>query len=117
MNSVAREDAGGHNGGVTSWTFLTHHAHVLLTVAAQPDLTVHEVALAVGISDRQAVNILNDLEADGYLERVRRGRRNHYVLHPDRPMRHLGNSHHSVGDLIAAMGDIRHLRGEGGTAE
>lgn len=95
---------------VTGWTFLTHHAHVLLTVAAEPDLTVQEVAAAVGISGRQAVNILNDLEGAGYLERERRGRRNHYVLHPDRPMRHHGNSHHAVGDLIAALGDVRHLR-------
>ncbi|MEV1131720.1 helix-turn-helix domain-containing protein [Agromyces sp. NPDC049794] len=88
------------------WTFLTHHAHVLLEVAKNPDATIEQLASAVGVSTRSAVTILNDLEATGYVERERRGRRNHYVLHPDRPLRHPSNSAHTVGELIDALSDL-----------
>lgn len=88
------------------WTFLTHHAHVLLEVARNPDATIEELAAAVGVSTRSAVTILNDLEATGYVERERRGRRNHYVLHPDRPLRHPSNAAHTVGELIDALSDL-----------
>jgi hypothetical protein len=35
-----------------SWTFITHHAHVLLSVAREPSITVHEIAAATGITER-----------------------------------------------------------------
>lgn len=98
---------------MTEWTFLTHHAHVLLAVAQNADATVQNIAKTVGISTRSAITILNDLEGSGYLERERRGRRNHYLLHPERPLRHPSNATHTVGDLIAAIADLpssrRHL--------
>lgn len=86
-----------------SWTFLTHHAHVLLEVAANQDAAIREIAASVGISTRQTKTILNDLDAAGYLDRERRGRRNHYVLHPERPLRHPTNSDHTVADLVNAL--------------
>lgn len=96
----------GDNRVMSTWTFLTHHAHVLLHVAGNPDTTVQEIAVVVGISTRSAVKILNDLEAGGYLERHRHGRRNHYVLHPERPLRHPANAAHTVGELIEALADL-----------
>ncbi|MFW2513887.1 helix-turn-helix transcriptional regulator [Demequina sp. SO4-13] len=92
---------------MAEWTFLTHHAHVLLAVAADNDATVRDIAAQVGISTRSAVTILNDLEAEAYLDRHRRGRRNHYVVHPERPLRHPANASHTVGDLIRALSDVR----------
>ena len=91
---------------MSTWTFLTHHAHILLRVAAHPDATVQQLADVVGISTRSAVKILNDLEADGYLDRQRRGRRNHYVVHPERPLRHPANAAHTVGELIDTLADL-----------
>ena len=88
------------------WTFLTHHAHVLLAVARNPDATIEELAAAVGVSTRSAVTILNQLEATGYLVRERRGRRNHYVLQRDRPLRHPSNAAHTVDELIEALRDL-----------
>lgn len=99
--SIARE-----NGGMAQWTFLTHHAHLLLEVARNPDATLEELAQAVGVTTRSAVTILNDLEANGYLERERRGRRNHYVVHRDRPLRHPSNAAHTVDELIEALSDL-----------
>lgn len=96
----------GDNRGMSTWTFLTHHAHVLLHVAQNSDAPVQQIADVVGISTRSAVKILNDLEADGYVERRRHGRRNHYVIHPERPLRHPSNAGHDTGDLIQALADL-----------
>lgn len=92
---------------MAAWTFLTHHAHVLLHVAQDPDATIEQIAATVGVTARSALSILGDLESTGYLERERRGRRNHYVIHPDRPLRHPSNAAHTVGELIAALSELR----------
>ncbi len=82
------------------WTFLTHHAHVLVAVASDPDARVAEVAATVGISERAALTILGDLEEAGYLRRERRGRRTHYEIVPHRPFRHEADAPHEVDELL-----------------
>lgn len=85
-----------HNG----WTFLTNHAHVLLCLAADPQRRVEDIARHVGITERQALNILRDLEDAGYLRRTRVGRRTHYTLVPRRPFRHPSTADHDVAELL-----------------
>lgn len=85
------------------WTFLTHHAHVLLAIADNPDLTVDEIASSVGITARATMNIVSDLEAEGYLERERVGRKNHYTIHADLPLRHPSQSGSSLSDLLQLL--------------
>jgi len=80
--------------------FLTNHAHVLLAVAESPDARVDDIASRVGITNRQALSILRDLEEAGYLLRHRVGRRTHYTLDPDRPFRHPALSEHTVAELL-----------------
>jgi len=94
-----------------SWTFLTNHSHVLLTLAADDSLRVRDLAQKVGITERAVLKILAELEAGGVLEREREGRRNRYrVLHRTR-LRHELEAHRTVGDLIAAVhGDGRNTR-------
>jgi DNA-binding transcriptional regulator PaaX len=70
------------------WTFLSHHAHVLLWIARDPDTRLREVSAGVGITERAVQAIVNDLVAEGYLSRQRVGRRNHYDVHLDAPLRH-----------------------------
>jgi len=82
------------------WTFLTHHAQVLLAAAQQPDALVRDIAAEVGITPRAALTILGDLEGAGYLERERVGRRNRYTVHPLLPLRHPAQAAHAVGDLL-----------------
>ena len=85
------------------WTFLTNHGHVLLAVAADPDVRVEDVAERVGITPRATLSILRDLETAGYLVRSRRGRRTHYELQPHRPFRHPSTAHREVDELIAVF--------------
>lgn len=86
-----------------SWTFLTNHAHVLFCIAEDPDIRLREVAQRVGITERAAQRIVAELEDAGYLHHERLGRRNHYELEADTPLRHPIEDHVSVGDLLAVL--------------
>lgn len=91
------------DGREAGWTFLTNHAHVLITLATDPDQRIRDVAAGVGITERAAQRILHDLVEAGYVERRRHGRRNAYRLVLDRPLRHPVESGHTVGELIAVL--------------
>jgi len=86
--------------GWISWTFLTNHAHVLVCVAANPDATLREVAEQVGITERAAHRIVGELERGGALTRFRDGRRNHYEVRRDFPLRHPIEHSCRVGQLL-----------------
>ena len=87
----------------SGWTFLTNHAHVLLAIAAEPELRIRDVAERVGITERATQRILADLVTAGYLEAIRVGRRNHYRIHDELPLRHPAEQHHRIGELLRVM--------------
>lgn len=91
--------------GRGGWTFLTNHAHVLVCLARDPDRRLRDVATEVGITERAVQGIVRDLEDAGYLERVRVGRRNHYDIHAEGPMRHPMDREHVVGELLGVLTD------------
>jgi len=82
------------------WTFLTNHAHVLLCIAADPGVRGRDIADRVGITERAAQSIVADLVEAGYLTRERVGRRNHYKVRPDLPLRHPIEEGNQVAELI-----------------
>jgi DNA-binding IclR family transcriptional regulator len=88
---------------MTSWTFLSHHAQVLLCIARDPDARLREIASAVGITERAVQAIVNDLVAEGYVERTRVGRRNHYAVDPTVPLRHELQHDIDAGTLLRLM--------------
>lgn len=92
-----------HRPGPGPWTFLTNHAHVLLCIAAAPGSRVRDIADRVGISERAALRILHDLVEAGYLTRQRSGRRSHYRVVEDRPMRHPIEASQPIGRLVDAL--------------
>lgn len=87
----------------STWTFLTNHGHVLLAIAAEPDLRLRDVAARVGITERATQRIVAELEAEGYLDVRRVGRRNVYRVHGNRPLRHPAERHHKVGELLEVL--------------
>ncbi len=87
------------------WTFLTNHAHVLLCLSADSDMRIRDLAVRIGITERAVQRILKDLVDDGYLEVCKEGRRNHYNVRPDRPLRHEVEAHSSVADLLLLLGE------------
>lgn len=88
------------------WTFLSHHAHVLILLARNPDETIDNLALNAGVTSRSVVSVLKDLHDAGYIEKKRIGRRNHYDINVEGVLRHPTSGHHTVGDLIRALGAV-----------
>ena len=84
---------------MTSWKFLTNHAHVLLCVAHEPEIRLREIAEAVGITERAAHRIIAELEEGGFIARERQGRRNHYRFFPDAVMAHPNFQNSLLGEL------------------
>jgi len=89
------------------WTFLGHHAHVLIALDANPDYRIEELATILGVTTRSVVNVLADLVAGGYLTKSRDGRRNHYEINRAAPLRHLTSADKTVGDLIKYLGEFK----------
>ncbi|HEX8551789.1 MAG TPA: hypothetical protein VF681_09565 [Abditibacteriaceae bacterium] len=98
--SGKKEAAGAQTSG---WTFLTNHSHVLICLANMPDARLRDVAQDVGITERAVQRIVADLEAGGVLMRSRDGRRNHYEIRREQPLRHAIEGHRTVGDLLGLV--------------
>ena len=84
----------------SSWTFLTNHAHILMCLAKSPSERIRDLAVKVDITERAVQRIIVELEAEGYLEHIREGRRNLYKVLSRKPLRHDIEKHRQVHDLI-----------------
>lgn len=89
-----------------TWTLLSHHAHALIALEKNPDYTIDELAQILGITSRTVVNLLGDLVEEGYLSKTKDGRNNHYEINKDAPLRHSTSQGKTVGQLIAALGEL-----------
>lgn len=95
------------------WGFLSNHGLALLCLARDPDLRIREVAAAVGITERAAHRLVNELVEGGYLERERVGRRNRYEIAPDVAMRHPLLEEHWIGELLVVLAGLPDRRSSG----
>src|SRR5246127_2984889 len=71
---------------VASWTFLTHHARVLLCVAHDPGVRLRDIAASLDITERSAFGIITDLVEAGYVVKEKDGRRNRYHIQAHLPL-------------------------------
>ncbi|MBI2867142.1 MAG: winged helix-turn-helix transcriptional regulator [Chloroflexi bacterium] len=85
------------------WTFITNHGLVLGYIYRHPKSTKREIALAVGITERTAHNIVLALVNSGYIARRKRGRRYSYRINPELPLRPSTNRDMVVGDLLKVV--------------
>jgi DNA-binding MarR family transcriptional regulator len=85
------------------WHFLTNHAQVLLCMRNNQDVRMRDIAETVGITERAAQRITNDLVASGYVTRERIGRRNRYQLNPNAVMRHPAQREHAISELLELL--------------
>ena len=86
-----------------TWSFLTNHSHVIVCLTKDPEMRVRDLALQIGITERAVIRILGDLEQEGVIERIKKGRRNHYVLHLEQHLQHPLENHSTIGDLIRSV--------------
>jgi predicted ArsR family transcriptional regulator len=85
------------------WRFVTNHTQVLLCIARDGDVRLRDVAETVGITERAAQRIVADLVNEGFVERRRVGRRNHYSIDRRAKMRHPAQMNHEIGDLLELL--------------
>lgn len=69
---------------VGTWGFFTNHLLLLLAIARDNTQTVRDLAVAIGITERAVVAIVNQLEREAIITRTREGRRNSYSIDFDR---------------------------------
>lgn len=81
-----------------------HHAHILIALDQNPDYKIEQLAQILGVTTRSVVNVLSDLTSGGYLTRSKDGRRNHYEINRNAPLRHHTSANRTVGDLIEYLG-------------
>jgi DNA-binding MarR family transcriptional regulator len=86
-----------------SWHFLTNHAQVLLCIENNPDARMRDIAETVGVTERAAQRITNDLVEAGYVTRERIGRRNRYRINRKARMRHPAQREHPIGELLGLL--------------
>ena len=95
---------------MAEWGFITNHVLVLAAIAKHPrSSTAREIGNEVGITERAAHKIINDLEEDGYVEKNRVGRQNHYRIDPEMPLKDdVGDV--EIGELLTMLGWKRRRR-------
>lgn len=85
------------------WSFFTNHARVLFCIDRTPDIRLREIGDAVGITERAAHRIVNELADAGYVHRERVGRRNRYTIEPSLRLPDPLAPEPQVGDLLALL--------------
>jgi hypothetical protein len=86
---------------VTSWSFLTSHARVLLCIARDPGARLRDIAASVGITERSAHAIVTDLTAAGYVIKQKDGRRNRYQIQARLPLPEPATQEPAIGEVLA----------------
>ena len=97
--------------GTPSWSFLTNHAGVLVSIAHDPGIRLREIGETVGITERAAHRIVGELEDAGYISRTREGRRNRYTVQTDLSLPDPFAREQKIGDLLTILGGQRRTAG------
>ena len=100
MDSLSDIGTGRAGDASPRWTFFTNHFLVLACVTESPDMRVRDIAARVGITERATQAILSDLAHEGYLERIRVGRRNRYKVRRGAQFRHPIVRGTTVGEIL-----------------
>lgn len=85
---------------MAEWTFLSNYGHVLVCLAAHPDARMRDVAEQVGITERAVQQIIRELVENGYVEKLKDGRRNRYRIVRSAHLRHSLESSVTLGEFI-----------------
>jgi DNA-binding transcriptional ArsR family regulator len=88
---------------MASWTFLTHHARVLLCVAHDPGVRLRDIAASLNITERSAFGIVTDLAEAGYVIKEKDGRRNRYRIQAHLPLPELARQERTIGEILALL--------------
>ncbi len=84
------------------WGFLTNHAQALVCIAHDPGSRLRDIGDRIGVTERAAHRIVDELATAGYITRRRNGRRNHYTINTHLPLPD-PIARRKVGDLLEVL--------------
>ena len=90
---------------MAEWSFITQHARVLVCIARDPGVRLREIADVLGVTERRAFGIVNDLTEAGYVVKERDGRRNRYRIRGHLPLRVRVGREATIGELLGVLVD------------
>jgi DNA-binding IclR family transcriptional regulator len=85
---------------MAEWSFLTNHARVLLCIADDPGIRLRDIATTLGITERTAFGIVDDLAGAGYVVKERDGRRNRYEIQEHLPVLGATSGRRTIGEVL-----------------
>jgi hypothetical protein len=69
-----------------SWSFVSDHGRVLLFLADDPGIRLHDIAARLHITERSAHGIVTDLTAADYISKHKDDRRDRYQIVAHQPL-------------------------------
>jgi DNA-binding transcriptional ArsR family regulator len=90
---------------MASWSFLTNYARALVCIARDPGIRLRDIADLLGITERRAFGIVNDLAEAGYVIKEKDGRRNRYRIQHHLPSRVRVGREPTIGEVLRVLSE------------
>ena len=90
---------------MAQWSFLTNHARALVCIARDPGVRLREIADVLGVTERRAFGIVNDLTQAGYVVKDKDGRRNRYSIQNHLPLPVRVGREPTIGEVLGVLLD------------
>jgi len=87
------------------WSFLTNHSRVLVCITHDPGMRLRDIASTLGVTERTAFGIVNDLIAAGYVVKDKDGRRNRYSIQTELPLGESVGRERTIGEVLDLLVD------------
>jgi len=97
---------------MSEWSFLTNHARALVCIAHDPGVRLRDIAATLGITERRAYAIVNDLAVAGYVvkDKDTDARRNRYQIQAHLPLREAIGREGTIGEVLDVLVDNKALK-------
>ena len=84
---------------------MTNHARVLVCIARDPGVRLRDIAEVLGVTERRAFGIVNDLTKAGYVVKQKDGRRNRYRIQNHLRLPAPIGREPTIGELLGVLVD------------
>jgi|SRR5580698_8153068 hypothetical protein len=88
---------------MANWTFLSNHGRALLCITRDPTTRLRDIASDLGITERRAYDIVNDLSEAGYVRKLKEGRRNRYEVQEHLPLPEDAEHERPIGQVLQML--------------
>ena len=88
---------------MANWTFLSNHGRALLCISRDPTTRLRDIAAELGMTERRAYDIVNDLCEAGYVRKERDGRRNRYEVQGHLPLPEDPEQLRPIGEVLKIL--------------